>query len=550
MTTPNNSQKLLQDVANRMRLVALGRRWRLVFFILCGVYAVPLLFSRFTGYLTGQFLSLHLPILGVLALGISTIWHRRPTLSDAARKVDQFGGTRDLFLTWTMLQDSAGEFQPWVRQAAEDTALRFQASSIVQFPWQRPCLQSGVALLCLWSSLSFLPQLDPFGKVAEAKSAEESVEKLAQSRRATQIRLAELTKANEDPEQTSEVEKALEKLKSTFGRLEKSKPSENKGLLASEQKELGKLWRQMSAEKMAEMLKKSSGQQAFGEAGPESLEKWVEELKSGKAESLRQEMASAQDLLQRLTKSKDPGEQAQLRQELRKKLQKLKEFADEKVENKGLKAALDRALAQMESAKRPAQEQEALEGAKESMKLALEELKQMELSAKEMKELDDALQAIQMAKKLNDEGKLETDQDEGFTTLEEYEELYAQLMEGMEQPGEGTGGEGEGGGAPVEEDDSVKTGFKAEQSKSAVKAGEILMSINTKGVAPKDAEREDPKVKYKSLVRSVKEGAEEAILQEQIPPGYHDGIKNYFNALDETPQEELQEKPQEKPAAK
>ncbi|MDB5389047.1 MAG: hypothetical protein JWM11_4693 [Planctomycetaceae bacterium] len=538
MSEMNLSQKLLQGVALRMRLASWGRRWRLVFFVLCAIYAVPLLVSRLTGYWMGQFVPIHLPILGVIALGISGIWHRRPTLSDAARRLDQHGNTRDLFLTWTMLQQSAGEFQPWVRQAAESTAQQFQPRQIIQFPWQKPFLQVGVALILLWTGLTCLPQLDPFGKIAQAKDAEESTEKLSQSRRATKDRLAELVKSEADPSKTSDVEKALEKLKQVFSKLEKSKPSENKGKLASEQKQLGKLWQKMTAEKMAEMLKKSAGEQAFGEPGHETMEKWTEELKSGNADSLKKELAGIQDSLQRLSKSKDPGEQAQLRQELKKKMQKLKEFADQKLENKGLKAALDRALAQMETSKREPLEQEALDAAKETMKLVQQELKQMELNAKEMKELDDALKAIQMAKKLNDEGKLETDQDDGFTTLEEYKELYAQLMEGREESeGEGTpDGGGEGQGMPVDEDDSVKTNFKPEQSKSAVKAGEILMSINTKGVAPKDAPKEDPKVKYKNLVRTVKEGAEEAILQEQIPPGYHDGIKGYFNALDDAPQ--------------
>jgi hypothetical protein len=538
MSQTTLTQKLLQRVALRMHLSAWGQRGRLVFLILCAVYAVPLIASRMTGYLTGQFLPVHLPILGVLALAISAIWHRRPSLSDAARKIDQYGSTRDLFLTWTMLQQSAGEFQPWVRQAAESTSERFQPREIIKFPWQRPCIQVGAALLLLWTGLAFVPQLDPFGKVAEAREADESTEKLAQSRRATQTRLAELIKSEADAAKNSEVEKALEKLKNVFGKLEKTKPSENKSLLAGEQKQLGKLWQKLTAEKMAQMLKKSAGEQSFGAPGNETLEKWAEQLKSGNPEGLKKEFATIQETLQRLSKSKDPAEQAQLRQELKKKLQKLKEFADEKLENKGLKAALDRALAQMEASKREPQSEEALEAVKETMKLVQRELKQMELSAKEMKELDEALKAIQLAKKLNDEGKLDTEGDDNFTSLDEYKELYAQLMEGMEQEGEGTGTDGgEGNGTPVDEDDTVKTKFKAQQSKSAVKAGEILMSINTKGAPPKDAEKEDPKVKYRNLVRTVKQGAEEAILQEQIPPGYHDGIKNYFNTLDDAPVE-------------
>ena len=36
----------------------------------------------------------------------------------------------------------------------------------------------------------------------------------------------------------------------------------------------------------------------------------------------------------------------------------------------------------------------------------------------------------------------------------------------------------------------------------------------------------------KSLIQKVKQGSSEAILQEQIPPGYHEGIKSYFDNLE------------------
>jgi hypothetical protein len=32
-------------------------------------------------------------------------------------------------------------------------------------------------------------------------------------------------------------------------------------------------------------------------------------------------------------------------------------------------------------------------------------------------------------------------------------------------------------------------------------------------------------------VREVKQGVSEAIQQEQVPPGYHDAIKKYFDTL-------------------
>jgi hypothetical protein len=58
----------------------------------------------------------------------------------------------------------------------------------------------------------------------------------------------------------------------------------------------------------------------------------------------------------------------------------------------------------------------------------------------------------------------------------------------------------------------------------------VLLSVKTKGISDKG----DAKKEYKSLIQKVKQGYSEAILQEQIPPGYHDGIKSYFDNLDKS----------------
>ncbi len=530
-----HTDKLLRGVAARLRLANLGRQWRWIFLSLCGVYTVALLISRSTGWGAEQFLPLHLPILAVVALALSGLFHRRPTAADAARKVDVHGQTRDLFLTITMLGNSAGEFQPLVIQSAEASAQKYQPRQVVQFPWQQPSLQAAFAALIVWCGITLFPQFDPFGKVAEAKEAEQRVEKLTAARRATKERMEELKTAEEADEKNAEVSKALEKLKQVLSKLEKNKPTENQAALGGEQKKLGSLWRKLSAEKMAEMLMKANSDQSFGEAGKESQEKWANELQTGNAESLRKEIAEMQDLAEKIKKTKDPIEKAELQTELKKKAQQMKEFAAEKIQNKALKAALDRALEQLESSKQERLEKEAVEGLKESLELAKQELQQMEMSAKEMEQLQEALKTIQMAKQLNQEGKLESEADEGFTTMEEYQELYEQMLAEMGEEGQPGDGEGMGGGEPEKEDDSVKTNFKSEQAKSAVKAGKMLLTINTKGVPPSDAAAEEVKTQYRNLVRSVKNSAEEAIQQEQIPPGYHDGIKNYFNSLEEAP---------------
>lgn len=533
-----NCRKLLDGVVARLWLAKLGRRWRWIFLTLCVVYTIALIVSRSTGWWAGQFNPIHLPILIVAAFVLSILTHRKPSYMDAARRVDEFGQTRDLFLTITMLQNSAGEFQPLVIKSAEATATKFKAGQLVQFPWQKPFLQAAVAMLIVGTAVWQFPQLDPFGTVAEAKEQEQRSTKLNSARLATKERMAELKKAEEDAKEAAEVSKALEKLKNVLGSLEKNKPGENRTALAGEQKKVGALWRKISAEKMAEMLMKSQTDQAFGEPGKDSQQKWAKELAEGNADSLRKEISEMKELADKIDKAKDPAEKAELKSELKKKMQQMKEFAAEKLQNKALKAALDRALEQLESTKQEKLEKESKEGLKESMELIKQELKQMEMSAQEMKQLEEALKTIQMAKQLNEEGKLETEGDNEGMSLEEYREFYEELMEQGEEDGEGTGDQGMGNGTPVDEDETAKTGFKPEQSKSAVKAGKMLLSINTKGLPPDNAEAEEIKTKYRKLVQTVKSTAEEAIQQEQIPPGYHDGIKNYFNSLEEAPVQE------------
>ena len=168
--------------------------------------------------------------------------------------------------------------------------------------------------------------------------------------------------------------------------------------------------------------------------------------------------------------------------------------------------------------------EEALKEAMQSVDLAKMELKEVTQSAKDMKKLEEALKVLQMAKKANEKSGLDGEACEDCLTLEDYQELYAELMGDM--PGEGTGGEGQGGGGKVDEDDSSETGFKTEKSKSAITAGKVLLSFKTKGLS----DRGEAKKQYNKLVIDLKQGMSEAIIQEQIPPGYHKGIKKYFNS--------------------
>jgi hypothetical protein len=249
-------------------------------------------------------------------------------------------------------------------------------------------------------------------------------------------------------------------------------------------------------------------------------------------------MDELKDQLQRLMKEKDPVKREKLQNEIQKKLKEMESFAREQTSSKPMAAALKRAMKQMQMAQsKGLSPEEAFKEAMESMDLAKMELKEVAQSAKDMKKLEEALKVLQMAKKANDKSGLDGEASENCMTLEDYEELYAEMM-GGEMPGEGTGNEGLGGGGKVDEDDTGDKGFKTEKSKSAITAGKVLLSFKSKGLSDSG----EAKKNYKKLVTDLKQGMSEAIMQEQIPPGYHDGIKKYFNSLEKKPDENTPQK--------
>ena len=65
-------------------------------------------------------------------------------------------------------------------------------------------------------------------------------------------------------------------------------------------------------------------------------------------------------------------------------------------------------------------------------------------------------------------------------------------------------------------------------SKSALVAGKTLLKWKTNETPPKGEARKN----YLKSFTKVKQGASEAILNEQVPPGYHDMIKKYFKTID------------------
>lgn len=531
------SLKLLKHVVVRLRLASIGARVYRAFLACCALYAAFLLASRLGGLWTEWASPIWLVLIPAIAAMVGLAWHRRPTLVEAARAVDQQNGTKDLFLTVALIEKSAGEYQALVAKAAEEKASKVRAGAVVPYQWTRRLARATAVALLICIGVWGLPQFDPFHTVEAARIVKDKRKDFEDAKKATENRTAQLQKDDTEGPLSEETKKAIENLKSALNRMKPGEKSNNLKELVGQQKFLGDKWRKLSSEKLKELLSQNPQGQQFGATDKDKLEKWTKELQEGSTKSLQRELEEIKKDLEQLAKTDDPVKKAELEAKIKKKMKELSDFASQKVNSKPLTAALQRAMKQLEMSKMEGLDKESLEAAEKSLDLTKLELKEIAQSAKDLKALEEALKVVQMAKQLNDQEKLDGEQSEGTQTIEEYAEFYAQLIaqigggeeEGSED-GDDTGGEGMGSGGKAPEDDSITTDFKTEQSKSAVTAGKVLLSVKTKGLSDKgDASKE-----YKTLIQKVKQGYSEAILQEQIPPGYHEGIKSYFDNLDKT----------------
>ena len=276
------------------------------------------------------------------------------------------------------------------------------------------------------------------------------------------------------------------------------------------------------------------------------MNEWLKELQDGKAEGLKQQLNKAQETMQAMMEAKDPETRKKLAEQLQNELQDLNKFAKDKAGSKELANALNKAMKALRATNKPGEKgekielsKEAMEALKESLKVSELEMERVAQSAEDMKKLEKALETLQQAQKLNQEGQLDGGKCEGCESMEDYAELYAQMMgqggagegEGEKDRNEGDGG-GVGRGGETPEDDSDPEGYKKEKEKPQIQAGKILLSIKTKEYAEeKDFDPEKMR-QYQKSVNAIKESVQSAIDSEEIPPGYVDGIKGYFDKIE------------------
>jgi hypothetical protein len=529
------SARLLQRVIWRMYAVKLARRTFVWFVVAASAYAIALLTARLTGLITDVFTPQTLWFIPGAALILGLLTTRRPHVEDAARRTDTRQGTKDLFLTLTMLDRCAGEYKPLVSHDAEQRAKALKADTVVPFDWHKPSLLGGLVAPAVIGVLAlgilFLPALDPFAVQAQAKEQETLAQRVSQTRKETELRKTQLTQQKDlDNENSEDVAEAIEKLQADFQKMRKDQKIPNATRLAEQQKQLGEKWRKLNAEQLKDLMNEGELDQRFGGEEAEQLREWQRELQQGSSESMEQALEELKEDLQELAKTDDPVERSEIMRKIEKQLREMSDFATDKAGSPQLAAALQRALDQMESMQNSESaeiEAEALEGLQESLDLSQMEAQELAQAARDMKSLEEALRLISMAKQLNSEELLDGEAAEGAQTLEDYAAMYEQMMADMEGMGE-LGGEGFGEGGEAPEDDSVETEFVDETSKSAIQKGKILLSMKTKGMSDSgEAQKE-----YRQALEDVKQGVAEAIEAEEIPPGYVDAIQTYFDKIE------------------
>ena len=543
MSETSKANSLLNRVQARLATESFAKAAYVWSLVILGVCILAVLAIRLLGALPPtQQQPVYLLAVPALIAACAGLFHRRVKQSNAAAAIDRHANTHDLFLTYSSLDQSAGEYQPLVAESAEKQAEKIVPLDVVPFRFGRQigdvAIAAGVLGLVIWLT----PQLDPFGNVEASLQEHKQQAEVAAIKKATDERKEELKKSSQRAEERSDaIEAELKELQNAFRQMKPKESDANTRVLSDQRKGLNEQWKAASNDQLRKLMNQPISEQQLGGTRSAKMNEWLKELKEGKTESLKQQLDKAQETMQAMMEAKDPEERKKLESQLKRELQDLEKFSKDKAGSKELQAALDKALKSLQAASDPDKKgeklsQEAMEALKESLQLSEQELEQVARSAKDLKKLEEALKTLQQAEKLNQKGQLDGEKCEGCETMEDYAELYAQMMgegsgEGDKDRNEGGGG-GVGRGGETPEDDSDPEGYKSEKAKTQVKAGKVLLSIKTKEYAEETDFDPDSLRQYQDGVRSLKEGVQAAIENEEIPPGYVDGIKSYFDKIE------------------
>lgn len=553
------TQRLLGKARLRLRAANFGRNVRYSGLAVAVICLLGLLASRLLALLPSHwFTPSTLGIAGGLAVLSACLLTRRPEAAATARRVDASAGTKELFLTASLITDAPGAYQPVVLEQADAKATQLDARRLLPFHWQRGTRDLLLAAAVVAAAYLWLPQLDPFRMDEQRQETAKQAKRLEELQKITIARKAEIQEKT--PALSEQVNVALAKLDKTLKETKPEQKQENAKKLNEEAQDFSNLWKKLSEQlpqKTAERMEQAA--QSFGDTKDrQALKEAIEQLKQGNAQPLKDALEKMQKEMQEVAKQGAGPDQKQALEKLAREMAKTAEQLRQQLGDKALSDALQRALEQMDLSQLKDLAKNGLEGANQSMELSQKELERLGEMFKDMQQVQDALKNLQAAKQLNEKGGLDGKdaQGAGAESQGDYKKLFEKLMaergggsgEGEDGEGEGEGdGQGKGkgkgkrgksGNAPgvgdggtVGEDPNAKTALKDEKSKSQLGAGKLLMQWKDEGVGEIGARSGD----YQAAVRAVKEGAAEAIRNEQVPPGYHSAIQKYFDRLPAEP---------------
>jgi hypothetical protein len=555
---------LFNRVAARMRLAVYGVWFFRLLIIFAGVYGLLLLLSRVFDFQGQLFNWWTVPIVPVAAALAAFLAGRRVQAEEAAHLIDLRAGTKDLFLTASTMEGAPGEFRSLVTDRAEAEAARVEPSNVLVFSYERRMLRGAAVLAALVLATFFVPSLDLFGQGEQKQIAQRDREQLEKQKTQTDEKVLALEKQPLTEPTSAAVDVALKRLKQSLDRMKPKDPRRNEERLRQEQRGLESKWRKLSEKKLADTTGLRARQQ-FGAGDPRRDQELRRQMKSGDSSGMKARMQQIRDLAWQMKDSTDEQQRRELAKEIEQKLRELSDFAEGNISSSALGDSLMQAMEQVQLASSGELSNEALDALDQTMQLSELEADALAQSARDLQALEDALDALQLAQQLNDGNGL--DGDPGAGSIGDYAALYEKLLAaqgscevcngqgackacdgkggacsvckgwgvcvtcggapGAGGIGAGMGGPGTGEGGLAPEDPDAVTNFKTSKARTALQAGRMLMQIKTQGTAPSG----EAEISHVEALEQVKQGYSEAILQEQVPPGYHDAIRKYFDSL-------------------
>lgn len=554
-------RQLLDGVAWRLRVKRFAGRYQYLLYGVIGGYGLLMLFSRLTGYLPDVWAWWHLIVLAVAAGGVAMLTTGQVKDEDAARRLDELGtADDDLFLATVRLDGSPGAYQDLVSADAERRAEGLSPSKAVVWSWGRPAGAVSLFSIAVIAGMIFLPQLDPFGHQSQRLEIAAEQEKLKEAQQANEIRRKALEAKDIKRATTQPVEVAVAELKKELRKLSPKDQDGKLKKLATHQKQLGELWR--DRQKLREQASGDGGRaqaQRFGGGDRESRKAMEEIAREGKIKVFEKQMDELKKLADAARQETDEAKREELAKRIEKKLDELNRAAQEMgVNSPGLQAAMQRALEQAEAAQNIELSEEALEALQDSIDLAQLEAEEIAQIIRDINELEMAMEAIQLARAISVEEIGEAMEGEMLPEDADIAEMVERLAK-MNQQGQGDGsiqviipGQGQGqaqrqgagqsdqgkpsdgrgiGSRELGETDeavSEETVTATLKVEPHILAGKKIMTWTTRGVGDSDEPLED----YAETIQQIKAGVGEAINSEQVPAGYHDSVKRYFDTMD------------------